>query len=547
MTSCLDQDYDFSNISNEIEISPEVAVPLAFGSLSLDNLLNELDSNEIVKQFPDSLLYIFYSDSLFSYNASDVIDIPDQDFVQFALEPVIPAAFVLPGIGDTISEIVLPPLLGGETIPLTFDQDLEFSFENNERLDSIALKSLAMHINISSNFQNRLLLNFHTPSIVVDGIPFSELVEVSNGTASFDKIMNNVFMKLDTSALGTTILGLKIDLLIINEGAAIRPGDNCVITMSFRDMEFETVYGYLGEYDILTNEGSIDVSFFSKKILGGSLSLANPQLNLFIKNSFGVPISLGLDMEVVSTIKNPPTPPTSIEFNDGLNSFNIRAPGIDSVDIQVPSEILISGENSNFVTAMETSPDILNYSATATINKNGTKANSNFVTENSMVDVGVEVTLPIEIKARGFTFEDTINFDFEDRFGDNLDRIEYFRLTMGVTNEIPLEMKLQLYFTDSLYNVLDSLFRDDDVLLNPAPLASDGIHTTAESKVNQIVYEAEQLQKLKTAKYARIKATVNTPIPIPPSTKEYFRFYSFYKLGFELGATVRAHINTNEF
>jgi len=542
LSSCLDPKYDLTDISSEFEISPEVAIPLAFGSLSLDDLLNQLDSNQVINQYSDSLLYIYYSDSLFSYNASELIPIPDQDFLQFDLSPSIPVAFTFPNaIGDTISEIVLPPLLGGTIIPLLFEQELEFSFSNNERIDSLLLESMNMHIEINSTFQNKLLLDFHTGNIVVDGSDFREVIELDNTATSLDKVMNDVVIKLATADNGSTILGLMINLRIINEGNPIRPGDKCEISMSFKDMEFSAVYGYLGDYDILTDSGSIDVSFLSNKILGGSISIANPELVLHINNSFGVPISLGLDMEVVSNLKDPPTR-TPITFNGGDNSFKIIAPDLESFEIPVATDITINSTNSNFVRAMETSPEFLNYTATATINKDGNTNTSNFVTNKSMVDIGFEVSLPIEISATGFIFEDTLDLDFEEQFGENLDMIEYFGFTMGVTNEIPLELKLQVYFCDDdpLKTVLDSLFRDDDIFLNPAPVGPDGIHTVAEYKVNKVEYNDEQLQKIKATKYARIRATVNTP------GTEYFKFYSFYKLGFDLGATVQLNINSNE-
>jgi hypothetical protein len=83
LTSCFDSNYDLNNISDDFELTPGIAIPLAYGSLTLENILNEIDSVDFVKQFPeDSLLYIIYSKNLLSYKASEVIDIPDQDFLQ---------------------------------------------------------------------------------------------------------------------------------------------------------------------------------------------------------------------------------------------------------------------------------------------------------------------------------------------------------------------------------------------------------------------------------------------------------------------------------
>lgn len=538
--SCLDSKYNFDNFSDEMELTPAVSVPIGYGSLSINNILSKLDSGEFVKQYEDSLLYIFYSDSLFSYDASEVIEIPDQDFLQFQIGPDVPVAFVLPGIGDTISEIQLPPLLGGGTIPLNFNQLLEFSFENNERIDSIVLKSMQVQISVVSTFQNDIILDFNTSGIKIGDESFNERISMQGAPVTFERTLNNVTMYLDTSDHKTTVLSLDIDLKIINEGNAIRPGDNCSIIMSLRDIEFSAVYGYLGEYEILTNAGEFDVSFFSNKILGGTISFANPDLALLINNSFGVPIQIDLDMDVVSNINDPPTN-TDIVFI-GVNPFDILAPELDDTETQVPSEIRINKVNSNLIDALESSPEFLNYSASARINAGGPSEHYNFVTEDSKINVDAEFTLPIDLRAEGFTFEDTL--DFEGQFGEDIDKIDFFRFSVTTENSIPLEVKLQVYFTDSLYTVVDSLFKDDNVFLKPATLGSDGKHTIAEEVTQVVEYNTDQIETIRNAKYIRVNASVNTPQT--GGGTDYFKFYSYYKLDFNIGASVRLRINTNE-
>ena len=39
-SSCFDNNYDFNNISYEIELTPGISVPLAFGSLTLNDIIN---------------------------------------------------------------------------------------------------------------------------------------------------------------------------------------------------------------------------------------------------------------------------------------------------------------------------------------------------------------------------------------------------------------------------------------------------------------------------------------------------------------------------
>lgn len=534
LSSCIDKNY-FSNISDEVELTPGFALPFAHGSLSIDDLLTKLDSTNIIDQDNDSLLYIFYKADLFSYLASEVINIPDQNFVKFSIAPPIPAEFALPGIGDTIREITIPFV--GTKIPLGFDQNLEFTFEHGERIDSVVLKNLRMKIDVTSTFQNELFLDFHADNIKVGGKPWRKIIPLSNSAASIEEVINNFKVQL-TFNENTTMLALKINIVLINKGESLRPGDHCDITMSFLDNRFSGVYGYLGEYDILTNEGQFDVSFFSNKILGGSISFANPEMALLIKNSFGLPLQIDLGLDVVSTINTPPVTPITFI---GINPFIINTPTILNPDEQVPSEFRINNTNSNFVDAISTSPDHLNYSATARINDGGPTLNKNYIRDSSRFDVGAEVTLPIHFKARGFIFEDTISLDFKSLLDTKFDMIDSLGLTLVVTNEIPLEADIQFYFTDSSYNVLDSMFIDDSNFLEAGILSPDGRHTISVPKTNRIEYTAASLENIKGGKFARFKASLNTPIPA--SGSDFFKFYSFYKINFNLSANAYLRVN----
>jgi hypothetical protein len=543
LSSCMDEHYSFNNIKNaskDMELTPGIALPIAYGSLSIDNILNKLDSNEIVKTTGDSLLYVFYSDSLFSYNASDVINIPDQNFISFSLNPALPSVIPLTGTGDTISEIIVPVV--GTHIPLAFNQELEFSFSNGERIDTLILKSMRMQINISSTFRNKILLDFSTGSIKIGDTNFSQRFEIAGTPVNYEQNLNNVKMILDTSDHHTTIMGLNINLKVIDQGFPISPGENCTISMSFLDNKFNAVYGFLGQYDVFSSSGQVDVSFLNNKVMGGTLSFADPDLALLINSSFGLPVDLKLNIQSVSTTSIPAV--TDLIFNNGPD-FMINGPTLADNGAMIATDIMINKDNSNFVDVMETSPDHLDYTATAKLNPGGITEHYNYVTDTSKINIGMEVNLPIDIKAKGFTFEDTLDVDFDQRFGDNLNKITYFRFNMDTENGIPIETKLQVYFADTLYNVIDSMFKEDIIFLEPAILDTDGRHTFIQPNSNLVEFtDTAEIHALQPTKHLLVRASLNTPIPT--SGSDYFKFYSFYKLGFKLGATVRTRINTSE-
>ncbi len=533
MTSCFDSNYDFANISDEIEITPGISAPLAFGTLSLQDILNEVDSTgDFVKQFSDdSLLYIIYSENIVSYKGADLISIPNQDFLELFIDSDVAAAGVL-------------SVPVGESTKTTKTKNGEFKFNNGEKIDSMNLKSVVMHVDVTSSFHHRGYLTIYSDSIFVDGKKFRKVIEISREdgtfTSNFDTTLNNVKLIMDNSDPLTTILPIKFDLELINSGAAVLPSEKCDITVSLNDNRFTSVFGYLGNYNLLATDGAIDITLFNE-IKEGTLYFADPRISLIMNSSYGIPAELELSkVKVESKINNSTT---DLIFS-GVNPFPINVPGIDQFGETLLTEIPINKDNSNIDDLMKTLPHHLYYTAEARTNVAGnTGTHSDFVTDSSELDLDFEIILPIWIKAEGFSLTDTTEFDFEKEFGSDIDMIDYFRLSMDITNGMPVETKIQAYFTDASYNVLDSLFRDNSILLDAAETGPDAKVTTATNRISKVEYTTAELEKIKPSKYVIIKASANTPA----AGTGYFKFYSFYGVDFKLSAKVDFLINSNDF
>jgi hypothetical protein len=529
VSSCFDKNFDYKNISNEIELKPGISAPLAYGTLSLKDIITKIDTGNFVRTADDSLLYILYEKNLVSYKASDVVAIPDQDFLQFFID-------------SDVATLSLLPVAVGDTAKYTKDKNGEFVFSKGEKIDSMNLKTVRLHIDVTSSFHHKGILTIYSNNVFVDGKPFRRKVQISSVTGDFaytlDSTLTNVKLVLNNTNPDTTVLPIKYDLALINSGALVNSGEKCDITMSFNQNKFSSVFGYLGEYDILVNSGQIDVSLFNERLNGGNLFFADPRLALTVNNSYGIPVQIELtNIEVVSTINSSTTP---ITFN-GVNPFDIDAPDTSIIGESVHSDIPINKDNSNIDKAMETSPNHLNYTATAKTNAQGPTGPYNFVTDSSTMDLGVQVILPLWVKAEGFALEDTTDFDFEKEIGKDIDKIEYFRLTMNTDNGLPVETKVQVYFTDASYVVLDSMFRDDDVLLEPATVVNEKV-TAPKNLIKQVEYTPADLEKIKPTKFIRYRASINTPT----TGTGYFKFYSDYTVGIKLSVKANVRINSTE-
>ena len=529
--SCQKSDMDFNKLSDEIEINPSLAAPIAFGSLTLDDLVNKFDSSGYVDRYEDSLLYIAYSDTLFTYTAADAPQIPDQQFLEEYIESDI---------------IINPQWIGsnpGDTVRFEKIKDEEWTFDNNERLDSVHVKTLDLIIDVSSTFKHTGILHITTDNLTIDGEPFSHDIMISDVSGSFTY---NTTINLDGHSLylnndtpGVTNLPLIFNLDLINSGNPVLLGDECRITMSFENMQVFGAFGYAGDYQLDLDDGEVSFDFFNNDNLEGEIFIEDPQFYINIHNSFGVPVGIDLGtLSVYSASKD-----TTSNFVLDENPYDIIAPGLDSVGILKKTIIAnIYNTNSNIQDMISLLPSRLNYSVTATTNPGGVTTD-NFVTDSSELQVDFEAVVPLYLYARNFVLEDTLEFNFEDEIGENADYIENLELILEVKNSLPMNVEMQLYFVDENYEILDSMFVDDKVLISPTLNIEDKVDNPNEYEL-KVEFEKTRIEGIKPTKNILINANVYTQASGSGRT---VKFYSYYDVGFKLKMNADFSINSKDF
>lgn len=534
LSSCLDDGWDINRISDEFVLSPGVATPIAFGELSLKDLLTELDTGNYVEVYDDSLLYISYGQELFSYPAEDIIEVPDQEFNEIYINSDITD---LPEWLDTDQD----------TVRASKRQNGDFKFNNNERLDSAYIKSMDLEIKVTSTFHHRGFLDLASDSVFLEnGETFYNNIKISSALGNFDTTyiinISNCKIYFDVSEPGKTYLPLKTDFYIIKSGSPVNPvhpDDLCTITMSFINIEYSSAYGYFGMYDLMIDDGDITLDVFDINEIEGDISFYNPQLILTVTNSYGLPVQIELDnITTYSEIKDTTT---NIIFT-GANPFNIPAPGLNSVGTSVDTTIEINRTNTNIVEAIETLPRKFTYTASVITNPTGPDDSENFITDSSYIEVHAEVVLPIRLRASNFAFEDTVDFDFDEQMGTSIDFIDMFALEMDVRNGLPMEVGMQLFFKDSAYTTLDSMFVDDAFLLAPNLDAQDRVVEPIEY-TKKVEFDAERIEKIKTTKYMFVRATINTA---GAGDGDYVKFFDYYNIYFKLKMETALTINSRD-
>lgn len=534
MNSCLDPEWDFGRLSDEVVISPGFAAPLVYGSFTINDIIEEAgEGNEYITQDEDSLLYISFEEELMSYDATDLFEFQDQEFFEVFLQSDF---------------VILPEWLGlpiNDTITFGKRQNGEFLIDEDQSLDSVVLKSVDIVFDVESTFKHEGILFISSDSIIdKDGNHFRESVKISDasGDFSYRKVINisDYTLYLDNSQPGKTILPLYFELGLINSGALIFPSDGCDISMTMENAEFYSAFGYFGEHDLLVSDGEFKLEMFdSDDYAADNLLFADPIIHFNIVNSYGVPAVV--DISKLQTYSRLNEVFTTINFDAGVNPFTINAPLNPGDTARTTFEI--SNENCNLGEALATVPALFFYEFDATTNPGGDGSAVNFVTDSSNMLVDLEIILPLWAGIGGFSVESREEFDFEDMFGEDTDIIDYFRLTLDVENEFPTNIDMQVYFQDADENTLDSLFSDEAFLISPQVNADDVV-VNPEVQSKEVEFTKDKIGRIQNAKFALVTAKISTP---GANDGEYVKFFSNYSLDYKLKVKTNLTVNSRDF
>jgi hypothetical protein len=523
--SCMDERYDFTKISDEMEIKPVISAPIAFGSVSIADVLDKANGVDLIREFEDKLLYLTYSDELISLKASEVIDIPDQSFLELYLD----------------SEFEFPSgFPAGAKVSLHKTQNGVFIYNKNEKIDSIFLKNTILRINVSSTFKHSGTLTIQSPNISTNGVPFNQTVVISDISGNFDESidipLNSSKIALENSNPDTTFLPLEFDLELVSSGAGISSGDKCIISMSLINLDFNSVFGYFGDYELLYEFGGLGIDLYVGEIVG-DISFYDPQVHVGINNSYGIPVSVVLDDVIArSQVSN-----TNMELTfSGINPILISFPSVPGESVH--TDILIDRNSSNLGEVLEIQPSDFSFKVTAVTNPTSTGTGNNFVTDSSMINADVKVVLPLWLKMDGYTITDTVSLDVEVELGEFYDMVTYLRINLAAENGLPVDAAIQVVFTDENYAVLDSMFEESKFLLAATIDANDVV--TEKTNIDKVIeFTEERLETIRTAKQAIVKMNFSSA---KVNENRYVKFFSDYRFDYKLKIKTNLTLNSRD-
>lgn len=508
--------------------TPSVAVPFIDSKLTVYNIFAAADSNNlIVIDQNTGLLALVYEGQLFSFDAKDVIPLPDTT------------------VNQTVS------LTSGEQTTLTTsgsvtqttNQTISYQSSNGVSINKINLKDGDLKLNIFPNFffSGSISVNVSIPGLTLNGVAFNKTITITNlstpNNSTFD-LTGYVFDMTNGNTTTNSIPVIYTTTFNWTSGP-VSGSDNLSIDLGFSNLQFSEVHGDFGQQVVSTDRDSILIKIF-QAASGGSFTLTNPKIQVNITNSFGFPAEV--DFTTLESITYDAnwnfTGIVPLQYNNQSAPFkfvDISAPTI--VGDSVTTTLKIDKTNSNIETLIEPTPKFVHNEVKIISNPNSTTTNINFATDKSTLRVTSKVELPLEGYSGGWLLVDTVPFSFGEIPFDNMDQI---LLRVNIDNYFPVEARLQLIALDSNYVFLDSLLTGNKNIFSAGvPDASTNRVTTPTNEQTDFVLDEDRAKTLLKAAYVIVVANANT---YNYNSQDVVEIYEEYTMRVRVGLKVDASV-----
>lgn len=486
-TSCLKD--DFTNIHLPV-YEPTIAFPIGSARLTISDILDRAGDLDFLHQDANGFLTVYHRSTLLSEYAGDLITFDRQEH-------------------DTTLSVVFPVNLPvGDSLTLSYVFAQKFSNSYDDVVDSIRFKNGDFTIEIESMMDRDAVVILTSPFVTKNDIPLKRVFPL-NYTGTLP-VTASVTIDLEGYAFvfdhvgNQNNLNFYLDVRVFGD-ANPDPGPfDITISIAQDNLNYRALFGLIKTRSMALLHDAINIDIF-KKGLGGEFRINDPRIGIYFQNSFGIPISIEIDPLMGTSDVNPPY---QVHLTGLPKPFMLNAPDISQVGQKVASSIYLDKTNSNLDDFLNLLPQRVEYGVEGIINPTGSVP-GNFVLDTSYFEVEVEIEIPLEGYANGFTLQDTLKFSFE----EDLNMLEWILFRVNAESTFPVEAAIQVTFLDSLYNPIDSLFDSYQVIIPgalPGP-PPDYRSLTPALRTYDIKATSDKLKKLnKDVKYLFLTGKINT-------------------------------------
>jgi|GEM_PF-2535816 len=501
-----------------LDWNPNLALPLVKSSFTLKDILAKQNNNNNIVVGSDGFISLVFTTELLSKKAEDLFIIADQN-VNSSVKI------------NAITASVFNALQPGASLPqpINVSKSYFLSLDNGLVLDTIALKSGKLHIILNSPFaadfnlqvtlpdarKNNIVLNISFAKNFTGNLPIvvDTLVDLSNYNFSLSS-MGNVH----------NIMNFNYSLQLIKSGTSNITSDSLTVNLTLQDLKFKRIYGKFSNFQLTPEPDSVAISLFDNAAGLGAITLDNPRLTTIIRNSYGIKVDANFTrFEGWNVSATPST--NAISIPAVYNPLTINSPTV--IGQSATTQFTLDKVNSNIVAVLNKQPRKVIYQINAITNA----TQSGFVVDTSIFKVEMQIDLPMSGSINNFIFRDTIDYTFDQ--GKFLQEVSF---RTNIKNGFPFETNLQVFFADSLNNVIDSLVKGkaDEQLIASAAVNNLGLVVGAPAaKQSDLKVNAATVPKLINVRKFFITARNSS------YQQGLIKLYDTYKLDIQLGVKAK--------
>lgn len=510
--SCINKDdFAFDSLAG-VKVNPSVAVPLLYGTLTIEDLLPE-ERSANVQEDKDGLLHVVFNDTIKSTSIHDHFLLETTN-----VDEIYPAAL---GLLNT----------GGKQVVVEDQQLVDFGFDDAD-FEQIKLKEGILEILAGSSLESNTYLKVSFPTLKKNNLPLVLEMTLPAGSAN-NKILLETQLtgyEIDLSEYGMGENILPMDVLAQIDGdksTSVKATDHISFHLETRGLKFNLLTGDFGQVNVALPSDEIPIAFFETLFSNGKFGLKNPFISFDVLNSNGVPVQVYAN---------------KLQARSNSGAFvDIKATPSSPIDILYPSKY---GEKTtttltvnNVSDIMELVPSFIEYQLNGRINVTPA-TNLNFLTDSSEIAVVLNADIPLWGYMESLSLVDTMEMALE--FTDA--SVTEASLRLLVENEFPLEAQLQIDFVNEKYDVLETLFTGGfESLLPASKVSSNGELVSAGTYNKDIEFTSERFERILTANKMIIKAILHTS-KNPDGTYPHVKIKTDYKLNVDLGVKTTANL-----
>lgn len=509
LSSCVEDGYDLENLSTEVQVKTSFAGPIGKTSVSVGDLLEELDVEGLEEEA--SGLLVFRYDTVTHFGVEPFEIEGEKKFKVFSLKELLKDKIeeqYPDGIPDDIEFKGIPvKLKKGDELPMSvmFKHVIE---ENSGvvRLDSIWLKETKSSLYVSSDAQE-LLSN--------------SSMEVS---ALGEKLtVNNLGNVLDLDFSGKIVdmtgisSGIPIDCkIILQNDVEVLLKDNSYISAMLnpsKSIKYKQVWGVFETQEPQRESNLVEIDLYSEADKDFKLNFVDPKVSLSVKTNVGVPVNFRIDtLRAVSSVNN-----TSAvaKFANGMPYYDMKVEPQAGKDT-FSSFALFNAENGSIDELLNIYPDTMAFNYEFMLGGTPADGGNYYFTDDAFVEVNVGVEVPAWFKNGSYvSVVDTVtDIDTEEFFEDYDVSLDKIVLTLDIVNNLPFEAEIKLDFLEEVMPISGSdvaiIKKIDNEGLNKTIKVSSAIVDNISNNVVkpaeeqiEVVFDGSMLDDIKKIRHMR--------------------------------------------